>query len=63
MAFAADGRHLYNRINFAGNKLLQDIFDIALHGLPGQCLIRSCTHNYGSVDPKVFIVNLLWYKV
>ena len=37
MAFAADGRHLYNRYrsSLAGNKVLQDILDIALNGLPG----------------------------
>ena len=35
VSVAAYGRHLYNRINFTGNKLGQDIFDVALNGLPG----------------------------
>ena len=37
--FAKFGRAYYNSINFNGNKLVQDIFDIALHGLPGNVTI------------------------
>lgn len=43
VTFAAEGRRFYNSLNFGGNKLLRDIFDIALNGLPGDAL-RHCDH-------------------